>query len=70
MTEIRLCRDCRHASIADANTIATAICPRPWLEPVWEYVLGQHRYPRPARCEELRLKDGECGPEGKFWEAK
>jgi hypothetical protein len=76
VVEMKLSRDCRWALDRGAtltqHRLDDWICRHPSAPrmPPIDYVTGQPQDPRIIYCMDMRQDRSQCGPEGRYWEAK
>jgi hypothetical protein len=63
VTDIKLCKDCRWCALA--SVIERYYCVSP--QQTFSLVTGETIT---GPCEDRRRGPDECGPEGKWWEAR
>jgi hypothetical protein len=68
---IQLCKDCRWAALEENESGMVWRCTHPCSKfvPPPDYVTGKTVKPRQLTCYQAR-NFGDCGPQGRYWEAR
>lgn len=59
---MKFCKDCKHYTVKETETIGEVLCRATAFEPVYGQPLA------PTNCYAERGRNGLCGPLGALWE--